>query len=178
MGIYDIYMGKGIIIPVKRFVRHFLDTVKEFHTDGGDDTETLEKVAKKRLGPDYMICSLGHDALESRDGDMQVFEDDDDHREAFDMIKEWRKEVAKDNDLPITSLWCGDLMFVGYHKSLEREFSYYVKAPEILYGMAAILPKIVEIYPIMKNADCSKLEEEFGQKPCIWTFAPDCACCG
>lgn len=97
------------------------------------------------------------------------------------MIKKWQKIEGEDNtDIPITSLGCGKLMFIGYYESIcdDREFSWYIKAPEIIYGLPALIPSIIRCYNKYKDYDCSNLEETFGQTPCIWTFAQDCACCG
>ena len=72
-------------------------------------------------------------------------------------------------------------MFIGTFKSLESEtgeFSYYVKMSEILYGMAGLLPDIVEYYPKLVAKDCHEIKKAIGLKPCIWLFAPDCGCCG
>ena len=46
-----------------------------------------------------------------------------------------------------------------------------IDAPPRVYGL-------IEAYIEMKTKECLKLVGEFGQQPCIWTFATDCACCG
>ena len=226
MGIYDLYMGKGLIIPVEYFVRKYIKEIKaDFPelSEMDDATDVLNTFVKKHIG-DYRICSVGHDALEVRGGtgiiggsDNQVVvrfieqwrllygeektdknkkdknkkpkqkryneEEDEEQkaeRELLDSMLNTPEQQSKE-DVPIANLHVGDLMFIGKMEQMESddgEFSYYVKAPEIIYGLASLLDSIVEKYPTLKASDCTSLEKAIGFKSCIWTFAPDCACCG
>ena len=172
-------MGKGIIIPVKIFVKRYLAQIQEIYTDGDDEVQALEQIVKKYIGEQYCVSSLGHDALESRHGNMQVL-DGTTNMEAFELLQKMKIE-AKDmsDDLPILSLHCGDLMFIGHYESLgSSEFEYYIKTPEVLYGLPALIPDIIRCYSKYIDMDCSQLQTIFEQNPCIWTFAPDCHCCG
>ena len=93
----------------------------------------------------------------------------------------WRKQASKNNDeFPISSLGCGDLMFIGHCKDLEPggEFGYYIKTPELLYSLPALLPEIISYSAELAKMDVYNLKTIFGQEPCIWTFASDCHCCG
>lgn len=170
-------MGKGIIIPVKRFVQMYLSQINEIYKDGDVECDALYKIVQKFVNLKYDVSSLGHDALESRDGDMQAL-DNTPNMEAFEIIQEWRKESYPE-DLPIQTLGCGDLMFIGIYETLgDAELSYYVKTPELLYSLPAFIPAMIKCYTTLNEQDCSDLETIFGQKACIWTFATDCACCG
>lgn len=180
MGIYELFLGKGIIVPVKTFVRKYLDEINAIFTDGEDDEEFLTNFIKNKFGDEFDLSKLGHDALESRHKDMSIL-DGTDNMQAFNQIKKCLElEKSNHTDLPIDSLGCGDLMFIGYYESIctDCEFSWYVKAPEIIYGLPALIPTIIKCYNKYKDLDCLKLENEFGQTSCIWTFAQDCACCG
>lgn len=171
-------MGKGIIIPVKKFVQMYLSEINKIFEDGNDEHEALDKIVKEFVNEKYEVSSLGHDALESRHGDMQAL-DKTPNMKAFNQIQEWRKE-SYPKDLPIQSLSCGgDLMFIGVYMPLgDAELSYYVKAPEIIYSLPAFIPHIIDCYETLKQYDYSDLEKTFGQEACIWTFTSDCACCG
>jgi hypothetical protein len=207
MGIYSLYMGKGLILPCEFFVRKYLKQIKaDFPgvTDADDATEVLNHIVKKYIG-DYEVCSLGHDALEVRGGGTSIAIGTSDNLKVVSFIKKWRKMKAgtlaanaradveeEDEDssadilkqttenIPFSSLHVGDLMFLGKFKSIngDGEFNYYVKAPEIIYGLAGLLEDITDYYPKLVAMDCSDIESAIGLKPCIWTFAPDCACCG
>ena len=72
MGIYDIYIGKGIIVPVKIFVKKYLKYIPK-NCDEYDDEDIrklFDKIIKRRLGQSFELSSLGHDALVSRDGEI------------------------------------------------------------------------------------------------------------
>jgi len=123
------------------------------------ETDPFE-LTEQRIGEDqYEIIQLGHDAFNFRFSLDHVLPNHSEHLEQL-KSKEW--------------------FFVGHAQEIpaEGEFSYYVKAPEIIYGLAGLLDGIVEIYPQLKTRDCSSLEEFYGQKALIWTFANDCSCCG
>ena len=179
MGIYNIIMGKGIIIPVKQFVIQYLKEIEGIFNEGEDEQEFLTEVVKKFIGAEYLVCPIGHDAFDSRYG-MELLENSE-NAIAYKMIKKWRKQAKKNNDeLPISGLGCGDLMFIGHCKTLEPggEFGYYIKTPELLYSLPALLPEIISYSLELAKVDVSSLQTIFGQQPCIWTFASDCHCCG
>jgi hypothetical protein len=179
MGVDLLYMGYGVVIPVKTFVKKYLKEVNEIIQieNCTDDRETLQTVVNRKIG-NFEICSLGHDAFTSRSGYLSSLEDD--HEEAFQHIQESRETANLDKEvkLPITGLFCGDLMFIGTFKSLGKELGHRAQAPEVIYGFSGMLENIVCWYPILKGVDSAILAETFGQKPCMWIFAPDCICCG
>lgn len=220
MGIDDLYMGKGLILPVDFFVRKYLNEIKKEYpnlTDNDDPREVLDKIVSKYIGKGYKVCSLGHDALRIRGGHLGI-SGTSDNVNVVSFIKQWEESQKKSGDegkkltaknreeedsnednemddkftsiitavsqnvgnLPFTSLFCGELMFLGKFKRIDSDngFSHYVETAEILYGMAGLLPDIVDYYPKLVATDCSAIEKEIGLKPCIWIFAPDCGCCG
>lgn len=85
MGIYELFLGKGIILPVKMFVRKYLEEVNIALANDEDEDEysLLQLIAKQKFGEDIEISSLGHDALESRHGNMSVFGDTDNAKSFF-----------------------------------------------------------------------------------------------
>ena len=186
MGIYEIQLGKGIIVPVAIFVYKHRAYIKTTYEDGDDELETLISVVHHVYGEEYTASPLGHDAFQSRhsnkNGAMQMLVGN--NEQAIKQVNRLRKKLTKPQykDLPFDSLGCGDLMFIGYHKTVEAEdnaeFEYYVKVSELLYGLPSLLDGLIEAYIEMKTKECLKLVGEFGQQPCIWTFATDCACCG
>ena len=118
---------------------------------------------------------VGHDAFESRHGDMNVLA----NTKNYEIIKEIRSLQKTELDVKFESVHCSNLIFIGSYKEIgSGEFEYYIKAPEVIYGLTSLLDDIVEILPIIKKKDCTKLTKLFNQDVCIWTFAPDCACCG
>jgi len=178
MGIYSINLGKGIIVPVKVFVKKHLEKVlKIYKEEEGDLEETISLIVTEVYGNEYQVTSIGHDAFKSRDGKMDVLGGD--NKIAFDIINKLREQV--EDDLPIKIITFSDLIFIGYFRVIEStggDLEYYVKTPELLYGLPSLLPSIIEAYGEMSNKDCSVLKGEFEQNPCIWTFAIDCNCCG
>ncbi len=179
MGIYDIIMGKGIIIPVKLFVIQYSKEIEGIFEEGEDEVEFLTKLVEKFIGKEYQVSKIGHDAFDSRDG-MKLLECSE-NEIAYQIIKEWRTQAKKnDDDLPISSLGCSDLMFIGRFKNLEPgdEFGNYIKTPDLLYSLPALLPEIISYSLQLAKMDVSILQSIFGQPPCIWTFADDCHCCG
>jgi hypothetical protein len=187
MGVNEIYMGKGIIVPVRVFVKHFLKEINEIYTENiVYEHEIVEKIVKKYIG-DYKICTLGHDAFMGRHGLIfDMFEDTPNERSANRIGALMSNKQYDENDendendekLPFDSLGCSDLMFIGYFINIgPSELSYYIKAPEVIYSLAACIPLIIKHYPILLSKDCSSLNI-FNQEACIWTFASDCCCCG
>lgn len=132
------------------------------------------------------ICLYGTNEEEKKRNNTRRISDDEiklddpeeyEERQFFDSLLQTDEQKSKE-DLPIYGYT--DLMFIGKMKTIESdgEFSYYVKAPEIIYGLTGLLDSIVQIYPTLKTFDCSDLEQALKLKPSIWTFASDCACCG
>ena len=194
MGVYEIYMGKGIIVPIKVFVRKFHKEIEEIYKENHDEQEVVEEIVKKYLG-DYKVSTLGHDAFQGRHGLVfDMFENTAngksgkrianlmggiDSENGNEDLVDLEKVDDEDKDLPFTSIGCSELIFIGHFENIcPTEFSYYLKAPEVIYGMASCLPLIMKHYPILLATDCSSLDEIFNQESCIWTFANDCSCCG
>ena len=180
MGIYDILLGKGVIIPVKIFVRCFLDEVKEKYEENEDELEVIQEIVNELFGKNYQVIGLGHDAFEGRHGSMfDMFDETEQENPAEKLSKliQKSKEISND-DLPFTGVGCGDMIFIGFAESITPgDLSYYVKAPEIIYYMTACLPLIIKHYPILLEKDCNVLNEMFGTMS-MWTFTRDCTCCG
>lgn len=181
MGIYSICLGKGIMIPVKMFVLKYLDEINETYEDGDDEYVILEKLVKKHIGEEYQISSVGHDAFQNRSG-MECVLGDSLNSKVYPQIKEWREKSKENNvEVPFEQLGCSDLIFIGRFKELDAhngEFGYYIKTPELLYGLTALIPQIVEYSLKLSNIDVSILNEKLDQIPCVWTFSMDCHCCG
>jgi hypothetical protein len=181
MGVYDIYMGKGIILPVSVFVRRFLKEIQELTADKATDgceqeiieEEIIEEIVKKYIG-DYEVCTIGHDAFNGRYGSIAEMFDGTD---AFDNIITSESDVDN-SDLPFTSIHCSTAIFIGYYKSIApNDLGYYIKAPEVIYSIAAFIPLILKHYPVLLAKECTSLNI-FNQEAHIWTFALDCCCCG
>jgi hypothetical protein len=199
MGVYELYMGKGIIVPVRTFVKHFLKEINEIHKPSFEH-ETLQEIVKKYIG-DYEICSIGHDAFKGRHGFISdMFEntpnesmierigdmisgkekedEEKEEKEEEEREEDEEEEEQKEDNLPFVSLGCGDLIFIGHFNNIcPNELSYYIKAPEVIYSLAACIPLIVKYYPILLAKECKSLNI-FEQEARIWTFATDCCCCG
>lgn len=165
MGVYSILLGKGILLPRKTLAkivreRNNVNLINE------DTNYGFAMEVKYALNNDWEVVSLGHDAFVSRNGDiLEAF--DQKHRTLSD-------DIIKNEDLE-------SLVFIGYTKDLclpNGEFSWYVNAPEIIYGLAALIPQILTDWPLLEKIDCSALHEYFGREPQMWTFVPDCCCCG
>lgn len=181
MGIYSINMGNGILISTTEFVKMF---EKEFEDSVYQDgIEIAVDIIKRQFGGKYEISLLGHDALTSRDGDMDIFTDTV-HHETFYQIKNQKKEKY---EIPAsleekTFFGCGDIFFIGVREEISAngggEFEYYIKSSEVIYGLAVLLPSIVKLYPELQKVDVEPLRSTFHQNPCIWTFTDDCHCCG
>lgn len=181
MGVYTIYIGKGIIIPTKLFIKKYLGIMNDMHNDKNNDMHTItETIIKKYVGETFDFSFLGHDAFQSRNDDMGILYNTDNEK-SFELIKQWIEE-AKCIDISLTKVeFYSDLMFIGVFDDActdYGEFGYYVKAPEIIYGLPALIPGIIRCYNKYSKTDCNKLVEIFGQNPCIWTFTNDCVCCG
>lgn len=185
MGVYSIFMGKGIVVPVNLFVAKYRKEVEELYKNRkGYELETLQEVVKKYIG-DYEVVTMGHDAFEGRHGLVfHMFEDTNNEKSSqriAELIDVGKKYVSEDEkELPFASVHCSDLIFIGHFVDIcgNNELSYYIKAPEVIYSLAACIPLIVKHYPSLSEKDCSSLNNVFDQEACIWTFAPDCCCCG
>ena len=184
MGVYNICMGKGIVVPVNLFVAKYRKEVEECYKDKkeGYELKTISEVVKKYIG-DYEVCTMGHDAFEGRRGLCLDMFDNTANEEAgyriSELINKGKKFVCKDGEqLPFDSVHCSSLIFIGHFVDIcPNDLSYYLKAPEVIYSMAACIPLIIKHYPSLSAKDCASLNV-FNQQACIWTFAPDCCCCG
>ena len=185
MGVCDIYMGKGIVVPVNLFVAKYRKEVEECYKDKkeGYELETIQEVVKKYIG-DYEVCTIGHDAFEGRHGlCLDMFDETESEKSAeriSELIYIGKEFVPEDGEeLPFDSVHCSSLIFIGHFVDIcgKNELSYYLKAPEVIYSLAACIPLIVKHYPSLSAKDCASLNV-FAQEACIWTFAPDCCCCG
>jgi hypothetical protein len=174
MGIYELFIGKGIIVPASLVYKYYRSELCDTKVELIDD---FSDIIEDKFG--CSISQLGHDALEGRH-DMILFDDD----ERNNIIENLKSEILNladcadpsNEDSPFSNK---DLMFIGEYKSLDaHEFSYYVKAPEIIYGLSALLPNILALYPKYNEMNIGGLEATFAQKPLVWIFAGDCACCG
>lgn len=177
MGVYNIYIGKGVVIPVRFFFEIFKKEIAEIPNENMLGENEFNKIVQKFIGPEYQTCPLGHDAFDGRHGPIfDMFEEMENEESALmiaDLIED-AKSMPECN-----SYHDSHLMFIGKLDSIEGpDFSYYVKAPEIIYGLAALLPSIVKLYPKYQNMTCQELSDWCEQKPCIWTFIGDCCCCG
>jgi len=166
MGIYSILIGNGILILRKRL----MNMIKKYDTyaiEETDEIDIIDEFVRSIFNDKYSACVLGHDAFESRDKDerMPVFEG------TYQMTV--LERLGDDYD---------DLIFIGLCTDLSKgvgEFSYCVKSPELLYGLAVLVPQICEHYLSTKDVDFCDLENYFSQKVLTWTFASDCCfCCG
>lgn len=190
MGIYSIYIGKGIIIPVSMFVRNFktqiLEKINADEDEFPDPIKIFGEIVAEQLGQNFVVESVGHDAFESRHGRMDIF-DDTEHQKAFEHLKKLREAEKTENGnlLPpgledYETIGCSDLMFIGVYKEIEAngggEFDYYVKTSELLYGLAVLIPSLIKCYQELTPLNTSALDHL--APSCIWTFAPDCHCCG
>ena len=123
---------------------------------------------------------MGHDAFEGRHGLVfDIFEGTENEENAMNveslLINDEDEEYS---DLPFTSLHCCDTVFIGHFVSItNNELSYYIKAPEVIYSFASFIPQILKEYPLLMAKEYVGLNI-FNQEPNLWTFAPDCCCCG
>jgi hypothetical protein len=183
MGVYGITIGKGVIIPVKFFIEIFKKEIEELLVgpkDRYDAHDYFDEIVKKHIHEDYKICILGHDAFDGRNGTMldMFYSDPSDNAESAEMIEELIQDATHFND-PFDCLYADNLMFIGRFEDIKGpEFNWYVNAPEIIYGIAALLPSLMKLYPKYQEFSCHALAEWCEQKPCIWTFTCDCCCCG
>nr|QBK89836.1 MAG: hypothetical protein LCPAC101_01190 [Pithovirus LCPAC101] len=174
MGIYNLSLGKGVIIPINMFIEMFNDYFKDKEET---DVEFMEYVLKKETGKSYQVSVVGHDAFKSRGGNMDVLSE----TKNYDIVQDIKKldKKYKKIDIDCCLVGCGTLIFIGFYESLGKgEFEYYPEASEIIYGLTSLLDDIVAFLPLLKEKDCTSLTKTFNQNSCIWTFAPDCACCG
>lgn len=188
MGVYFINIGKGIIVPVKRFVKIFLKQILEAAPEeGGEDKimmdpeEFFTTIVKDNISRSLSVKILGHDAFTGREGkytSMDVL-DRTDNQDALVLVEKWLKEPAG-GVYPFHLPLLGDLLFIGRSKELKPEFSYRIEAPEVIYGLPALLPELCEYYMIWRDKPLPKLQRSKlagKQKVAIWTFATDCCCC-
>lgn len=180
MGIYSICLGKGIIIPVKVFMDKYMDEIRELHKQDCHDIDLIYDIIKRHFGEEFTVSQLGHDALESRNGMNDVLGNTI-NSEIYLKIKELRDNIKREYIEPFEYLSAEGLIFIGKHTELDKhngEFGYYLKTPELIYGLTALIPQIISYSVELTTFDTSILEKEFDQTPCIWTFTNDCACCG
>lgn len=184
MGIYNISMGKGIITSFGVLEKLFENELTEefIVSHRGDMCQTLDSLAKKRLGKDYSVIFLGHDAFSSRRGNMDILANSEDFelQKQLDSISYWKQkhQEGKGNNHFFNSFV---LCFIGICDEIEStggEFGYLVKTPELLYGLPALLPSIIKLYIRLEAEKCEELSKFYpGLTPRIWTFGGDCHCC-
>ncbi len=180
MGIYHIIIGKGILMPYWRFIQLHLLTQVDEHTTPKELDAAIDKFLKKS-GPDYELIHLGHDAFEG-DGYRNfvisnLFEDE--QSKIIIENEKLQKEKPDFSHYP-DDAFLDQLVFIGKFHTLSPagdDFSSRPKAPELIYGLATLLPKLVNCYMALQKGDYKNLEETFTQTAHIWTFASDCACC-
>jgi hypothetical protein len=162
MGIYSIIMGKGVILPIIDFA-NLLCCEKIFDVE--DVPSGLRAVSGFYLGFKYTVTFLPHDAFDMNDNmDLMM---DSENRKQMESIIEWKSKKI-------------ELCFVGVCKTIKApgEFSYRVETPELLYGLSALLPHMMKLYPKLEAEKCTELRELLPEyTPRIWTFAGDCHCC-
>jgi hypothetical protein len=190
MGIYSFYLGKGIIVPVARFIRHYLKEILALYPD--EDAfdypsyrTFYDQIVKKYIGSKYEAVLLGDDALTSgHNNGMGALRDDSLYANSIYTIRKWQKQESPDrNDYPYNLSFKGALLFIGVCKDLDEggELSYYVKGAELLYSLPNFIPQIIAYYPVLMQTTMTRLEKSRtagNQRPLIWTFASDCLCCG
>jgi len=151
MGVYEILMGKGIIIPIELFKQKFPEL----------DVGEMNDSDMKSLGFSHQLVTLGHDAFESRNKNMCGC-------------------MLEGEDRPALDDYIGkELMFIGKYMGIcDGELSYYIKAPEVIYSMAGMVQNIAKALPELNEYDTTDIEKLFDVKSAIWTFTNDCCCCG
>jgi len=169
-------------------MRKFLDEILKKRKSRKSDLDAeviFSEIIKEILGDQYAVTSVGHDAFESRHGHMDILDGTDQALALKKLLKIRKEERDKKNEFPnnlheYLTFGCSDLMFIGVYEELKvpGEFEYYVKTPEVIYGLPAIIPAIMNVYPRLLNTTLKELEVEFDQTSYIWTFAEDCHCCG
>jgi hypothetical protein len=167
-------MGKGIILSVSELEKHFelLLTPEHISRCSEDVFLIFNRLIKDHINSKYSISFLGHDAFRSYSGDMEILSGTENGKQ-LELTKISKHDVTK---LCYYTKFC----FVGVYNEIpsEEELEYEVTVPELLYGLPALLPGIMELYPKLQAQNCEELIKEFPQyKPCIWTFAGDCHCC-
>lgn len=166
MGIYNFSIGKGIILTSQEFYDRYKDQCNSKDFDITKPSyvlgDIIQEIIKECVG-DFKVVSLGHDAF-NYDNPMGVF----DRTPNAEYIRKGSHPYGEE-----------DLFFIGINHNLDSaEYNYNPSAPEMLYGLAAFMDEIVEIYPKLKASDCTALSDAFDRKACIWTYACDCICCG
>lgn len=179
MGVYNIVIGYGVIVPVEQFVQIYYSYIKTSGYKHGDDVYELFSDIIKKNFKDYSFSQLGHDAFDSRDKITQL---PDKNLEVYDniILPVIQHEHDRD-DLLINRNDIGPLMFIGYKEDLESpngELGYYLKAPEVIYSLPGIIDGIVNFHLKYNGVDCKDLENTFKQPALFWTFTTDCCCCG
>jgi len=166
-------MGKGIILSVSELEKHFESLLTpEYIQECSEDVFLIfNRLIKDHINSKYSISFLGHDAFQSYSGDMEILSGTENGKQL-----ELTKNSKHKTKLHYYTKFC----FVGVYTEIpsKEELEYEVTLPELLYGLPALLPGIMELYPKLQAQNCEELIKEFPQyKPCIWTFAGDCHCC-
>ena len=96
MGIYTLYMGKGIYTSTTIFLEKFESEIKEYRKKnyqnldewGGDVLDTMTYIVKKYINPDYEVSTLAHNVFESRRGLVfnGIIMDDDEETPSYNGI--------------------------------------------------------------------------------------------
>lgn len=176
-------MGKGVILSVDVLEEKFGGSIlTDQFIDGyqGDAWSIFNQLIKMQLGPKYSLVCLGHDAFVSRGGKMSVLTDtnSDENRTQLDSIVKWKTQKPRKTKVDFVGF---DLCFVGIYEEIEStggEFECKVSTSELLYGLPALLPSMVKIYPRLEAEKCAELSAFIPEYvPSIWTFASDCHCC-
>lgn len=180
MGIKSIWLGKGIILSPSMIYKIWKTQI-DIHIASGaifgydelDDIVNLDEY-------NFDVVHIGHDAFTSRSTDSmnhikfpvpQIFK----LTEHEDIIKTL---LVTTQNLPANfKIDCN--VFIGMsiclNSETNNEFEGYVRTPELLYGLATLLPAIINASQILADTDVSILSKV--QKPLMWTFADKCSCC-
>ena len=180
MGFEFFYIGKGIIIPIRRLIRLYPNkNYKTGQIDSFDEflVRDCEKLIKRKFwGKDLKVVGLGHDAFQGRGNNFScpAFGNDE-NGESLKLIKIWSEEEKDEDEVYYES----DLIFIGQYEEVTGNYNLNRRAEtsELLYSLSSFLPSLIKNYNKILPINLSYLEEEFDQKVCIWTFANDCACC-
>ena len=180
MGVYNINIGKGVVVHLSTIYRKYKDEIKKYieKYENGDleiefDNIGVEVMLTKIIG--YPVSTFGHDAFQFRDGFFKT--------DLFDREDVLSQNTSPDlTDLVDDPIWIQisyidpQNLFIGFYNVLEGEdsgeFGWYVKAPEVIYGIAGIIPDIIKF--MSKDFNTTDLSNMFNQKDRIWTFTSDC----
>jgi hypothetical protein len=196
MGVYDLQMGKGVFISAEIFVMKYTNQINDYVNNYKEKSRSLEcreifsYIVKTYIDPKCEVYPLGHDAFEARHGnvfDFIEFPNDEEKKDRIDACKSIKLMIDESKSNQISDKMndqidgeMSDILFIGCTENICEDFElgYYVKAPEIIYTMSAMIPNIIKYHPILKDIKFDNLEEVFSQPPCIWIFSTDCCCCG